>query len=207
MGLYADHILPRGIAFAMGSEHCRELRPTCVGEARGRVLELGFGAGHNVAHYTDAVTELIALEPSSVARKLAHARVSAAGFPVTFAGLDGASVPLDDASVDTVVSTWTLCTIPDRGGALSEVVRVLKPGGRFLFLEHGLSADPKLARWQRRLNRIQMCFAGGCRLDVDIGAVVEESALRVERIEEFHMRGGPKVATYMYRGAATRDGG
>ncbi len=168
-------------------------------------FDVGSGQPFASAAMLSSVDELVALEPSDVARKLAGKRVAAAPFPVEFAGLDGAQVPLDAASVDTVVSTWTLCTIPDRAAALAEVARVLKPGGRLLFLEHGLSDDERTARWQRRLNGLQMRLFGGCRLDVPIDEVVEQSALHVESIEEFTMGGGPKVSCYLYRGVATKS--
>ena len=179
MGLYSDFILPHMLAYGMGGKHFRALRPTCVAQARGRVLELGFGAGHNLPHYTGDVDELVALEPSDVARKLAGKRVAAAPFPVEFAGLDGAQVPLDAASVDTVVSTWTLCTIPDRAAALAEVARVLKPGGKILFLEHGRAPDKGPEKWQRRIEPVWKHIAGGCHLHRPVSTLIEANGYQL----------------------------
>ena len=199
MGLYGDHVLPRLIAFGMRGEGFAEQRSRALEGVCGRVLELGFGAGHNVPHYGEGVTELLALEPAQVNRKLARKRVAAARFPVEWVGLEGESVPLEDGCVDAVVSTWTLCTIPDLARALAEVRRVLRPGGALHFLEHGLSPEPGVARWQRRIEPVQKLCFGGCHLTRRIDEGVAGAGFALEGLETFYMD-GPRIAAWMYRG-------
>lgn len=201
MGLYAEHILPRGVAWTMGAEKFARQRRAALARVSGRVLELGFGAGHNLAHYPAAVTEVLALEPARVNRKLARKRVEASSIPVTWVGLRGEEIPLDAASVDAVASTWTLCTIPDLRRALGEVRRVLRPGGGLHFLEHGLSPDARVARWQRRLNPIWRICAGGCHLDRAIDARIRDAGFAIGEVEHPAFA-GPAFATYLYRGVA-----
>lgn len=201
MGLYAEHILPRGVAWTMGAEKFARQRVAALARVSGRVLELGFGAGHNLACYPAAVTEVLALEPAQVNRELARKRVEASPIPVTWVGLRGEEIPLDDASVDAVASTWTLCTIPDLSRALGEVKRVLRPGGGLHFLEHGLSPDARVARWQRRLNPIWRICAGGCHLDRAIDALIRDAGFAIGEVEHPALA-GPAFATYLYRGVA-----
>lgn len=201
MGLYGNQILPRAVALAMGGSGFREQRSVALAGVHGRVLELGFGSGHNLAFYPEGVTEVLALEPALLNRKLAAKRIAASSIPVEWVGLRGEEIPLDAASVDCVASTWTMCTIPDLAAALREVHRVLKPGGKLHFIEHGLSEDPGVARWQRRLNPIQKIWAGGCHLDRKIDEAILEAGFEIEQLENFYMH-GPKVATYLYRGVA-----
>ncbi len=165
------------------------------------MLELGFGAGLNLPHYPSEVERIHAVDPATVGRKLARKRLAACPIPVDFSGLDGQALPLPDDSVDAALSTWTLCTIPDLRAALAEVRRVVRPGGRLHFLEHGLSPDERVARWQRRLNPIQMKLIDGCRLDRPIDAELAGAGLVVEELDNFYMK-GPKFAAYMYSGAA-----
>ena len=201
MGLYADHILPRGINWCMGGRPFRELRQRWLAELSGEVVELGFGSGLNLPHYPPAVTAIAAVEPSDLARRLARQRLAACPTPVRFAGLDGAALELPDASADAVLSTWTLCTIPDLEAALGEVARVLRPGGRLHFLEHGLSEDPRVARWQRRLEPLQKRFAGGCHLTRPMDRLLEAAGYRLHGLERFEMS-GPRFASAMYAGQA-----
>lgn len=202
MGWYADHILPRGIDFMMSGEEFSKLRAKYLASVSGRVLEVGFGSGLNLPHYPDTVRELVAVDPATLGRKLARKRLSACPFPVEFVGLTGEALPVESESVDAVVSTWTLCTIPDAAAALAEVRRVLRPGGRFHFLEHGLSPDAGTARWQNRLTPIQMRVGGGCRLNRPMAELIEAAGLRTESLDNFHMK-GPRFGTYMYAGVAT----
>lgn len=201
MGLYRDFILPRGIAWGMSGKDISAERPRCIGRARGRVVEVGFGAGLNLPHYGEGVEELFAVEPARLNRKLAQRRIDEATFPVTWVGLEGESIPLEDDSADCVVSTWTLCTIPDLPQALSEMKRVLKPEGSLLFLEHGLSPDDKVARWQHRLNGFQKWWAGGCHLNRKIDALVTQAGFAIDELEASYMK-GPKPVSYLYCGVA-----
>lgn len=201
MGFYGNQVLPRMVALAMGGKGFREQRLAALSGVRGRVLELGFGAGHNLAFYPEGVTEVLALEPALVNRKLAAARIAASSLPVQWIGLRGEEIPLDAHSVDCVTSTWTMCTIPDLAAALREARRVLAPGGKLHFIEHGLSPDPGVARWQKRLNPIQKFWAGGCHLDRKIDEAILAAGFEIEELKNFHMP-GPKVATYLYQGVA-----
>lgn len=185
----------------MKGEVYQELRRETLAEVTGRVLELGFGAGHCVPCYPEGVTELLALEPAKLNRRLAAKRVAASRFPVAWVGLRGEEIPLDAASVDFVTSTWTMCTIPDLAQALREVRRVLRPGGKLVFIEHGLAPDPKVQRWQHRLNGLQKIWAGGCCLNRDFRAILDAAGYAIERLDHPPLP-GPKVATYLYRGAA-----
>jgi ubiquinone/menaquinone biosynthesis C-methylase UbiE len=199
---YADHVVPRLVEAMCVNDRMLPLRQRAVSRASGTVLELGFGSGGNLPAYPDAVSKVIAVDPSFTGRRLAQDRIAAASVEVEFVGLDGQDLPLDDASVDTAVSTWTLCTIPDAVRAVSEVRRVLRPGGNLLFLEHGLSPDARTARWQHRLDGLQQRVAGGCHLVRDIRQVIEGGGLSIERCDNFTIA-GPKPWTYIYAGVAS----
>lgn len=189
------------MAWAMKGEAFQALRRETLAGVSGRVLELGFGAGLCLPHYPEGVTELLALEPATLNRRLAAKRVAASPFPVSWVGLRGEQIPLDAASVDFVTSAWTLCTIPDLPQALREVRRVLRPGGQLVFIEHGLAPDPKVARWQHRLNGLQKVWAGGCHLNRDFAAILGAAGYAIDRLDHPPLD-GPRFATYLYRGAA-----
>ena len=205
MGIYSRHILPRLLDFAMRRESLGPQRRDLLSEVAGEVLEIGFGSGLNLPFYPPAVRRLTAVEPSEGMSSKARARVAQSGIEVTTLALDAASrLPLADGSFDAAVSTWTLCSIADVGAALREVHRVLRPGGQFFFIEHGLSPDAPVARWQHRLTPINRRLAGGCHLDRDIAAIVRASSLSVERCDTFYLPGAPKVGGFMYRGTARK---
>ena len=203
MGLYNDHILPRLTHLAMASKSLGKIRASALADARGVVLEAGLGSGLNLAHYPAGVTRLLAVEPSRVAQAMARKAIARAAFPVEFAGLDGQALDLPDASVDCVVTTWTLCTIPDPARALAEFHRVLRPGGRFLFVEHGLAPDPGVAKWQQRLNGFQQTVAGGCNLNRRIDDLIAASPLRLVTLDQYYFK-GPRTHAYFYQGAAEK---
>ncbi len=205
MGLYAEQVLPRILHFVMQRAMFREQRPRCVGSARGRVLEVGSGSGFNLPHYGRQVSEVLAVEPSRVSRRLASRLIAASTIPARFVELEHGVLLVEDCSIDTVVSTWTLCTIPDLEQALGEMRRVLRPEGRLLFLEHGRSPDPRVARWQDRLTPIQKRLAGGCHLNRPIPDLVQAAGFELESIEEFDLP-GPRIATHMFLGTAARSG-
>jgi len=184
------------------------MRGELIGEASGRTLELGAGTGHNLHHYGEAVSELILTEPDPhMARRLRTRLAAAPPVPsATSVEAPAERLPVDDASVDTVVATLVLCTIPDPAAALAEVTRVLRRGGRFLFLEHVRSeSSPRLAGWQDRLERPWGWIAGGCHPNRDTAATLEASGLEIERVERLEMppSGGPMVRP-LIRGAARR---
>src|SRR5581483_3885978 len=160
MGFYDNHILPHILNLAMGTKDVQGERLRCLEQVSGDVLEVGFGSGHNLPFYPSAVTKVVGIDPSNKSAQLARKRIAAAPFPVEFVGLSAERLPLPDASQSTVVSTFTLCTIPDAVSALKEVRRVLKPGGRLYFVEHGRAEDPKVRQWQDRLNGIQQTICG-----------------------------------------------
>jgi len=202
MGLYRDCILPWGIDRALDRADCRELRQRATRGLHGTVLEIGFGSGLNLPHYPDRVDCICAVDPSTFGRRLAARRIKACSIPIEFVGLTGESIPLATGSVDCALSTWTLCSIPDLGGALREIKRVLRPGGVFHFLEHGLSPDEGVARWQQRLNGLQKLVVGGCQLNVPIDRRIREAGFATESLETFYMK-GPRLNSYMYIGVAS----
>jgi len=193
MGLYARRVLPRIVNAAGGMSRFEPLRRrVCTGLA-GEIVEIGFGSGLNVPFYPAAVTRVAAVEPSDLAWRLAAGRVQAARVPVQRAGLDGQSLPFADSSFDAALSTWTLCTIPDAAAALGEVRRVLKPGGTFHFLEHGLAPDEDVRRWQRRLEPLQKRLLGGCHLTRPILGLLTAADFTVTEIDVFYEPGTSKV--------------
>jgi len=203
MGIYEERILPRLIDRLLASEELSKLRrETCRGLS-GTVLEVGFGSGLNVPHLPDSVTKVLAVDPSCVARRLAEPRIRTRGVSVDFVGLDGARLDLESDSVDHVLCTMTLCTIPDVEAAIREVRRVVKPGGTFAFLEHGLAPEPNVARWQRRLTPMQRRLFGGCHLDRSSFDLVAAGGFRLLETSAAYQR-GPKVVSYFTRGLAQK---
>jgi ubiquinone/menaquinone biosynthesis C-methylase UbiE len=192
MGVYGDHVLPRIVNVACGMKTVRGLRQRVCAGLEGEVIELGFGSGHNVPFYPSAVSRVAAVEPADLGWKLAQKRVGASSVPVERSGLDGQSLPFADDSFDTALSTWTLCTIPDLTAALAEVRRVLKPGGTFHFLEHGLAPDEKVQRWQNRLNPLQNRLFGGCNLNRPIVTLVSGAGFTIAEVDAFYEDGAPK---------------
>ncbi len=203
MSWYEEHVLPRVVDVLLRGREFDKLRARVAGGLEGEVLEVGFGSGRNVPHYPSAVTRVRAVDPATVGRKMAADRVAASAVPVEYVGLDGEDLPLDDASVDHVLTTWTLCTIPDVAGALGEIRRVLRPGGSLHFVEHGRSSDPKVVRWQDRLTPIQRRLFGGCHLNRPIDELVVGSGLEIAQIERYTV-GGPETFASMYEGVATK---
>jgi ubiquinone/menaquinone biosynthesis C-methylase UbiE len=203
VSFYGDQILPRCVEKVLGGQEFARIRRRVTAGLTGEVLEVGFGSGLNVPLYPPEVRRVRAVDPATVGRKLAAERVAASSVPVEYVGLDGQLLPLESASVDHVLSTWTMCTIPDIGSALREIRRVLRPGGGLHFAEHGLSPDPKVARWQDRLTPLQRRIAGGCHLNRPIDRLVEDAGFTVTRIENYYMK-GPRPMGYMFEGLATK---
>lgn len=202
--IYEDRILPRLIDFALGNRDCMKLRENVCADLHGEVLEVGFGSGLNLPCLPDKVNKLYALDPQRQGRKLAARRLAVSKVEVEFIDLTADGYPLQDASVDAILSTWTLCTIPDLTAALREMHRVLKPQGILVFLEHGLADSEGTQAWQQRLNGIQRRIGGGCNLNRHIAAAVETAGFRIDRLRNYYMK-GPKPFTYMYEGVARRE--
>ncbi len=203
MGVYEDQVLARITDLALSGKPFARARARVASPLEGDVLEVGFGSGRNVPHYPVAVTRVRAVDPATVGQKLAAKRLASSPVALEYIGLDGQQLPVEDASVDHVLTTWTLCTIPDVGRALSEIRRVLRPGGALHFVEHGRSPEPRVAAWQDRLTPLQRRIFGGCHLNRPIGELVAASGLEVTRMDNYSIR-GPKVFGYMFEGLATK---
>ena len=202
MGFYGEQIFPRVMNLAMNTKTMREIRARVCRDLEGDVVEIGFGSGRNLPFLPSSVTRLRAVDPSAVGARLAAQRVAASPVPVERAGLDGQSLPFPDQSADAVLSTWTLCSIPDPVAAMREVRRVLRPGGTFHFVEHGASPDASVRTWQDRLNPWEQRLMGGCNLNREIPALVEAGGLRIEQLDRYYSEGTPKVVGYTYEGVA-----
>jgi len=203
MGLYQRYLLPRLVQCACGSPVIDRQRRKVVPLAQGEVLEIGFGSGLNLPHYRrEHVTRLWALEPSAGMRALAAARVAGSGLDVQWLDLPGEAVPLPDGSVDCVVMTYTLCTIPDAAAALAQVRRVLRPGGRLLFCEHGAAPDADVRRWQDRLDGLWGRFAGGCHLNREMEPLIVSAGFRFDDLQSRYLPKTPRFAGYNTWGCA-----
>jgi ubiquinone/menaquinone biosynthesis C-methylase UbiE len=201
MGFYQDHILPYLIDLSMRQRNLAAYRSRVIPAADGRVLEIGVGSGLNLPLYTASVRQVIGLDPSPKLLSMARKVLLRVLPPVEFVEGSAEAVPLEDASVDTVVTTWTLCSIPDAPRALREMRRVLKPGGRLLFVEHGLANDANVRWWQDHLTPVWKRIGGGCHLNRPIRKLIEAAGFQFERLDTGYMR-GPKPMTFMYEGSA-----
>ena len=203
MGLYADQILPRAINLVLRGGEFAGPRARAAAGLDGEVLEIGFGSGLNIPYYPAGLTLVRAVDPAAAGRQLAARRAAACAVPIEYAGSDAQTLPACEASVDSVLSTWTLCTIPDAARALGEIRRVLRPGGAFCFVEHGLAPDARVARIQQRLTPFQRRVAGGCHLDRRIDQLVAAAGLELTRLDTYYMR-GPRALGYTFEGVAVR---
>ena len=203
MGLYSKYILPKVTHAACSMKPTIRQREKVVPLADGRVLEIGIGSGLNLPYYDPTkVAKVWGLDPSSDMTRMAETAARAAPFDVEFIGLPGAEIPLDDDSVDTVLITYTLCTIAETLPALRQMARVLKPGGKLVFCEHGAAPDASVRRWQDRLNPIWKRFGGGCHLNRAIPDLIEHGGFRITRMETMYIPGW-RPASFNYWGAAT----
>ena len=203
MGFYGTSVFPRVMNVMMNSKEARRIRGEVCAPLSGTVVEIGFGSGLNLPHLPPSVTCLKAVEPREKGRELARKRLESSGVPVEFVGLDGQRLPLEDESVDEALSTWTLCSIDDPVAAVRELVRVLRPGGKLHFVEHGQSPDPKVARWQDRMEGVQQRLACGCSLKSDIPTIIRDGGMTIDVLKTHYAKGEPKHQGWTFRGIAT----
>ena len=204
MGFYAQVIFPRLCDFLLDKPFVAKYRRELLANASGNILEIGFGTGLNLPYYPERIRKITVVDPNPGMCRRAQKRIAQAGIEVDQRIVSGERLPFGDNTFDSVISTFTLCSIEDVNQALDEVHRVLKPGGRFLFLEHGLSPEANIQRWQRRLNWLEMRLGEGCRLDRNIKELVAARPFASTRVEEFYMEKNPKTHGYMYRGTAIK---
>ena len=202
MGFYRDRVFPRIMNAACNTTETRRIRAAVCAPLTGEVLEIGFGTGLNLPHLPPSVTRLRAVDPLEKGRDLAAERLAASDVVVEFVGLDGQTLELEDDSVDSALSTWTLCTIPDAAAAVREIGRVLRPGGTFHFAEHGRAPDANVQKWQDRLNGLQRRVACGCNMNRPITTIIEDGGMTITSLDTFYAKGDPKVVGWTYQGTA-----
>jgi len=202
MGFYGERVLPHVIKLAMRNRQFGSYRERVAAAARGRVLEVGIGTGENLSRFGAQVSEVIGIEPAARLATMARTAARDAPMPVTVVEASADAIPLDARSIDTVVMTWTLCSVPDPNAALRELHRVLRPDGRLLFVEHGLAPEPGVRRWQHRLTPIWKRMFGGCHLDREMSALIAGAGFHIAQLANGYMR-GPRPLTFTYEGCAT----
>jgi len=203
MGLYASYIFPRLLDWSLGTPEFGKYRRRALEPARGETLEIGFGTGLNLPYYPEAVTKLTVIDSENMLPERVERRIAACPIPVTKMRLDAQGrLPFDDHTFDTVVTTLTLCSITDAAAALAEVRRGLKPGGQFVFFEHGRSDDPKVARRQDRFNPIQKIIGVGCNMNRRIDKLIEDAGFQIAQLDRFLLPKTPRLLAEMYRGVA-----
>jgi ubiquinone/menaquinone biosynthesis C-methylase UbiE len=204
VGFYSRVIFPRLCELALNQPFVAKHRRELLSQADGEILEIGFGTGLNLPYYPEHVRRITIVDPNPGMHRQAKKRIKQSGIEVDQRLLSGERLAFDEASFDCVVSTFTLCSIEDVSRAVSEVYRVLTPGGRFLFLEHGLSPDPNVQKWQHRLNWLQRHVGDNCRLDRNMRRLISSQPFLSLEISEFYLEKGPRTHGYVYRGVATK---
>ncbi len=203
MGFYSQKIFPYLLDWSMSKPMFATYRQQVLADVQGKVLEIGFGTGLNLPYYPDRVQQITTVDVNAGANALAQKRIQAAAIAIDNRVLNGENLPMANSTFDSVVSTWTLCSIANVEQALREIHRVLKPGGRFFFVEHGLSDQPNIQRWQNRLTPLQKVIADGCHLNRNIQQLLQNQFESVS-LETFYADGTPKVLGYLYKGIATK---
>jgi ubiquinone/menaquinone biosynthesis C-methylase UbiE len=201
MGFYQNYIVPWLTHLSMGQTQLVPYRSRVVSNATGRVLEIGIGSGLNLPFYSQSVNEIVGLDPSPRLLEMADEAARRSSVPVELIEGTAEAIPIEAASIDTVVTTWTMCSIPNLDQALQEVRRILRPSGRLLFVEHGLSPDPRVAWWQDRLTPVWMHLSGGCHLNRAIEDVIKRAGFSIEQLDKGYLT-GPKIMTFVYEGLA-----
>ncbi|MGG6270629.1 class I SAM-dependent methyltransferase [Leptolyngbya sp. AN03gr2] len=203
MSFYEQKILPYLLDLSLSAPSLAKYRRDTLAGVSGEVLEIGFGTGLNLAYYPEHIRKIATVDSNPGIQGIAQKRIAASSIKVNHHVLSGENLPMADGSFDSVVSTFTLCSIPDVRKALAEIDRVLKPGGRFFFLEHGLSNEPNVQVWQNRLTPIQKKVAGGCHFNRNIRQLIEQQFDQVT-LDESYLENAPKVTSYLYKGVATK---
>ena len=203
MGFYSQKIFPYLLDWSLSDSTFNQYRQEVLAEVEGEVLEIGFGTGLNLSFYPDEIHKIITVDNNPGVHKLAQKRIEKSTVTVDHRILSGENLPMADSTFDSVVSTWTLCSIEKVEQAVKEIHRVLKPGGKFFFIEHGLSNEPSVQTWQNRLNPIQNVIADGCNLNRNIRSIVEQEFNKVD-VKEFYADKTPKFMGYMYKGVAIK---
>jgi ubiquinone/menaquinone biosynthesis C-methylase UbiE len=203
MSFYSQKIFPYLLDWSLSDATFSKYRQEVLAEVEGEVLEIGFGTGLNLSFYPDEIHKIITVDNNPGVHKLAQKRIEKSTITVDHRILSGENLPMADNTFDSVVSTWTLCSIEKVEQAVQEIHRVLKPGGKFFFIEHGLSNEPSIQTWQNRLNPVQKIIADGCHLNRNIREIVEQQFNRVN-LEEFYVEKTPKFIGYMYKGVAIK---
>ena len=204
MGLYDRYVVPRLVTCACGTKPVIKQRQKVVPKAMGTVLEFGIGAGHNLPHYDSSrIDRVIGVDPCATSWELASERAANLDFDVEFIQGSALDVPIEDASVDSVLITFTLCTVPDPMAALREAKRTLKPGGKVYFCEHGLAPDERVAKWQNRVNPIWKKVFGGCHINRDTTGLLTEAGFKLDELEQMYLPGTPTIAGFNTWGEAS----
>lgn len=204
--LYDRYVLPPLINYCCGMESLAELREALIPKARGRVLEIGFGSGLNLPFYSASqISKVIAVEPSEGMRRQAAENLARSPVPVEWLSIGAEELSLPAGSIDTVVLTFTLCTVPEWKKVLAHLHQALADDGQVLFLEHGLSDDGQVRKWQNRLTPVWKRLAGGCHLNRPIATALEAADFRITTVEKFYFEGAPKFAGFIYQGIAGKD--
>ena len=205
MGLYSRIIFPRVVDWFLSDREVNKVRRELLAGVSGNVFELGFGTGLNLPHYPRHVTKLVTADPNPGMKAVAQERIAKSPIDVDCRVLGGEALPFDDGSFDAVVCTWTLCSIPDPGRVLAQCHRVLRPGGRFFFAEHGLADNANVRKWQARINPVWRALGDGCNLNRNIRELVQDSHFHFAKLDNFYMPGVPGFLGYMYQGVAVKD--
>lgn len=203
MGFYSQRILPYLLEWSLSAPIISKYRQEVLANVKGEVLEIGFGTGLNLSYYPDDIYKIMTVDPNPGVHALAQKRIQSSSITVEHQIINGESLPMADNSFDSMVSTFTLCSIPNVEQALKEVYRVLKPGGKFFFLEHGLSKEAQIQVWQNRLTPLQKVIGDGCHLNRNIRQLVENQFGNVI-LDEFYLEETPKVTGYLYKGVADK---
>jgi ubiquinone/menaquinone biosynthesis C-methylase UbiE len=204
MNFYSQRIFPRIMDMALKTREFTELRKSLLGEVSGDVFEIGFGTGLNLPHYPSNVKRITTVDPNPGARKLAERRMAQSPIEVRYQTMSGEALNLPEESFDTVVCTFTLCSIVNVDAAMAEMRRILRKGGRMFFIEHGLSDDPRIQWWQHKLNPLNKIVGDGCHLNRIPITTISNSGLRIDRLDKFYLKKAPKYGGFIYRGVAVK---